>query len=329
MPTSRQLSIVRIITLTLISLSTSGVSAFEVAVGLGSTADHSATIGMRDRSKWPDVADLSWGPLANLVPIAFLPRHQQEAVFSNFRQKRAITELPYPSIRFNSSQPDINFIESFGYSVPYVFVLYEYHERVRDQGQSTADALKAAGVIDSMLTRSEILRLKTRFPNKKIIMNTRSWVRNSAHLQTVTDVLDGVCIEYIPNNTTGNIALHVAPFAEWAHNNNKILMFLMPPLPNDHLEDRFVRVVKRMAQTIYDENVDRLPKGWMKNENLIFVPANYTFGKSNLSYVPEDADSSVLAAAKALLEMRPKLDAGPVRPPGNSKFLGPLNLLLE
>ncbi len=38
--------------------------AYEVAVGLGSTADPSATIAMGDRSKWPVVADLSWGPLA-------------------------------------------------------------------------------------------------------------------------------------------------------------------------------------------------------------------------------------------------------------------------
>ncbi|MDH3693358.1 MAG: hypothetical protein OER96_02155 [Gammaproteobacteria bacterium] len=304
-------------------------SAYEVAVGLGSTADQSATIAMGDRSKWPYVADHSWGPLANLVPIAFLSRQQQEAVFNNFKQRRAITELPFPSIRFESSQPDIDFIESFGLSVPYVFVLYEYHERVQHQGQQTADALKAQGVIDSMLTRDEILQLKSRFSNKKIIMNTRSWVRNSAHLQTVADVLDGVCIEYIPNNTPGNIALHVAPFAEWAHNNDKILMFLMPPLPDDHLEDRFVRVVTRMAQTIYDENINRLPKGWMNNENLIFVPANYTFGESNLDYVPEDAESSVLAAAKALLLMRPELDAGPVQPTQKNNLIAPLLLLLE
>jgi hypothetical protein len=304
--------------------------AYEVAVGLGSTADRSATIAMGDRSKWPDVADLSWGPLANLYPIGLLTRSQQQAVFQNFKQRRAITELPFPSIRWTSSQPDIDFIKSFDLSVPYVFVLYEYHERVREQGKETADALKKAGVIDSMLTRGEILRLKERFPGKKIIMNTRSWTRNNAHLQTVQDVVDGVCIEFMPHNAPAYIALDVAPFAEWAHNNNKILLFLMPPLPDDYLEDRFVRYVTQAVQTIYDENINRLPHGWMKNENFIFVPANYTFGESKLAYIPEDAENSVLAAAKALLLMRPGLDAGPVRPKPDTRSINSiLPLLLD
>lgn len=303
--------------------------AYEVAVGLGSTADPSATVAMGDRSKWPDVADLSWGPLANLVPIGQLEKSQQQAVFNNFKQRRAITELPYPSIRWTSSQPDIDFIESFGLSVPYVFVLYEYHERVRDQGQATADALKAAGVIDSMLTRSEILKLKARFPDKKIIMNTRSWTRDNAHLQTVQDVVDGVCIEFMPHNDPAYIALDVAPFAEWAFNNDKVLLFLMPPLPDDYLEDRFVRYVTQSVQTIYDANIDRLPHGWMKSDKFIFVPANYTFGESKLSYVPEDAENSVLATAKAILMMRPELDAGPVRPRPACLINSLLPLLLE
>lgn len=290
-----------------------GAAAYEVAVGLGSTAAHSISIALGDRNKWPFVADMSWGPLANHVPIAFLTRDQQEAIYDNFKQRRAITELPYPKIRWDSSQPDIDFIKSFGMSVPYVFVLYEYGERVREQGQQTADALAAAGVIDSMLTRDEILTLKARFAGKKIIMNTRSWVRNQAHLETVEDILDGVCIEYIPHNSVDAIAAHVAPFAKWAHDNGKILLILMPPLPDDYLEDRYVYYVTRMAQTIYDENNGDLPKGWMSNENIIFVPANYTFGESKLPYVPEDAENSVLAAAKALLLMRPELYAEPAR----------------
>ena len=289
------------------------VFAYDVAVGLGSTADRSVSIALGDGSQWPYVAENSWGPLANHYPIGLLTREQQEAIYANFKQRRAITELPYPSIRWTSSQPDIDFIKSFGMSVPYVFVLYEYHERVREQGQQRADELVAAGVVDSMLTRDEILRLRSRFPGKKIIMNTRSWIRNQAHLETVEDVLDGVCIEYIPHNTVGNIAAHVAPFARWAHENNKILLFLMPPLPDDHLEDRYVRYVTQMAQTVYDENID-LPKGWMGSDNFIFVPANYTFGQSNLSYVPETAENTVLAAVKALLQMRAQLDAEPVKP---------------
>lgn len=290
------------------------VFAYEVAVGLGSTADQSISIELGDGDEWPFVAEMSWGPLANHYPIGLLTRDQQQAIYDNFKQRRAITELPFPSIRWNSSQPDIDFIKSFGMSVPIVFVLFEYRERVREQGQQTADALAADGVVDSMLTRDEILRLRARFPGKKIIMNTRSWVRNQAHIETVEDVLDGVCIEYIPNNSVGNIAAHVAPFAKWAHDNNKILLFLMPPLPDDYLEERYVRYVKQMAQTIYDENNALLPHGWMGNENFIFVPANYTFGESKLSYVPEDAENSVLAAAKALLLMRSEFDAEPVQP---------------
>lgn len=286
------------------------VFAYEVAVGLGSTADQDVSIALGDGSKWPFVADMSWGPLANHYPIGLLTRDQQQAIYDNFRQRRAITELPYPSIRWDSSQPDIDFIKSFDMTVPYVFVLYEYHERVREQGMETADQLVAEGVIDSMLTYDEIMRLRSRFPGKKIIMNTRSWVRNQAHLETVEDVLDGVCIEYIPNNSVENIAAHVAPFAKWAHEHDKILLFLMPPLPDDHLEDRYVRYVTRLARTVYEENID-LPEGWMASDNFIFVPANYTFGKSNLSYVPETAKNTVLAAARVLLEMRAELDAGP------------------
>ena len=309
-----RIRILKVFVIFLTMLMARSVTAYEVAVGLGSTADQSISIALGDKSKWPFVADMSWGPLANHYPVGLLKRNEQEAIYDAFKQRRAITELPYPSIRWTRSQPDIDFIESFGMSVPLVFVLYEYHERVREQGQQTADALRAAGVVDSMLTREEILRLKARFPNKKIIMNTRSWVDNQAHLETVEDVLDGVCIEYIPHNTVGNIARHVAPFAKWAHDNDKILLFLMPPLPDDYLEDRYVRYVTRMAQTIYDENNDSLPKGWMSNENFIFVPANYTFGESKLTYVPEDSENSVLAAAKALLQMRESLDAAPLKP---------------
>ena len=302
--------------------------AYEVAVGLGSTADPSATIAMGDRSLWPMVADLSWGPLANLVPIGRLERSEQKAVFNNFRQRRAIAELPFPSIRWNSSQPDIDFIESFGLSVEYVFVLYEYSERVKYQGREVADALARDGVIDSMLTGEEILRLKRRFPEKKIIMNTRSWTRDSPHIKRVEDVVDGVCIEFMPHNTAEYIAKDVAPFGVWAHETGKILLLLMPPLPDDYLEDRFVRVVTQAAQAIYDANIDQLPSDWMKSDKIIFVPANYTWGTSRLSYVPEDAKNSVLAAAKSLLLMRPALGAGPVSP--FSLSLPPfLHLLLE
>ncbi len=306
------------------------VFAYEVAVGLGSHAGPEATIAMGDRSQWPVVADLSWGPLANLYPIGTLERSQQEAVFNNFKQRRAISEIPFPSIQWDSVQPDIAFIESFDLSVPYVFVLYERWERIKYQGQETADALKEAGVIDSMLTRDEILRLKARFPEKKIIMNTRSWVRDSAHFETVQDVLDAVCVEFMPHNTPDTIALDVAPFAVWAHNNNKVLLLLMPPMPDDYLgEDTFVRVVTRAAQAIYDANVDILPEGWMKSDNIIFAPSNYSWDTHHLPYVPEDAKNSVLAAIKSLLRMRPELDAGPMYPASAPPLPQAINFLLN
>lgn len=305
-------------------------AAYEVAVGLGSYAGPEATIAMGDRSQWPVVADSSWGPLANLVPIATLDRSQQEAVFNNFKHRRAIAEVPFPTIRWDSKQPDIAFIESFGLSVPYVFVLYEYTERVTYQGQATADALAEAGVIDSMLTRDEILRLKQRFPEKKIIMNTRSWTQDSAHFETVQDVLDAVCIEFMPHGTPHYIAENVAPFAVWAYNNNKVLLLLMPPTPDDYLgEDTFVKVVTRSAQAIYDANVDILPKGWMKSENIIFAPSNYSWAPHHLGYVPEDAKNSVLAAVKSLMLMRPQLDAGPAFPGPEIRLPQAINFLLK
>lgn len=304
--------------------------AYEVAVGLGSYAGAEATIAMGDRSKWPVVADLSWGPLANLYPIATLKRSQQEAVFNNFTQRRAIAEVPYPSIQWDSKQPDIAYIESFDLSAPFILVLYEYSERVKNQGQTTADALAMAGVIDSMLTRDEILRLKQRFPDKKIIMNTRSWTRDSAHFATVQDILDAVCIEFMPHNTPDNVAGDVAPFAVWAHKNNKVLLLLMPPTPDDYLgEDTFVKVVTRSAQAIYDANVDILPKGWMKSDNIIFAPSNYSWYPHHLGYVPEDAKNSVLAAVKSLMKMRPQLDAGSAFPGITPRFPQAINFLLN
>ncbi|MBF0432339.1 MAG: hypothetical protein HQK83_13725 [Fibrobacteria bacterium] len=271
----------------LVFMSTQNVVAYEVAVSLGSTADWQATIDMGDSSKWPIVADSSWGVLANLVPIAWLERDQQEAVFRNFKIQRAITELPYNSIDWTGTQGDIAFIESFGLSVPYVFVI-----------DGTAG--------ESMLTREELLRVKDRFADKKIIMNTHSWVSGGDHVESVKDVLDGVCIEYFPHNERFNVAAHVAPFGRWAYENEKILMFLMPPLPD---EDQFAHYVTELARIVYEENSD-LPKGWMKSDQFIFSPANYTFGASSLAYVPEDDDNTVLGAAKALLMMRPELDAG-------------------
>ncbi len=305
-----RMTFARAMTVAMLLVLSSRVFCYEVAVGLGSTADKSATAAMGDGSLWPMVAELSWGPLANLYPIGLLPRNQAQAVFDNFRQRRAITELPYGSIHWNDPQPDISFIESFGLSVPYVFVI-----------DGTAG--------DSMLTREELVRVKTRFPDKKIIMNAHSWVDDGAHVQAVQDVLDGVSIEYIPHNSPYNIARHVAPFAEWAHNNDKLLMFLMPPLPDDYLEDRFVRYVKQLAQIVHDENDSLLPPGWMKSSRYIFAPANYTFGASSLAYVPEDAGNTVLAAARALLLMRPQLDAGPVRPGSDSSWLNSIMLLLD
>ena len=216
---------------------------------------------MGDRRKWPVVADLSWGPLANLVPIGRLTPSQQEAVFSNFKKRRAITELPYNSIRWDRSQPqdDIDFIESFGLSVPYVFVL-----------DGTAG--------NSMLTREELQRVRDRFSDKKIIMNSHSWVEDHDHVESVKDLLDGVCIEYFPHNERFNVAAHVAPYAKWAYDNDKILMFLMPPLPD---EDNFTYWVTELARIVYEENPN-LPKGWMKSDQFIFSPANYTFGASSL-----------------------------------------------
>ena len=284
----------QIILSSLLVLSIQSAFAYEVAPSLGSTASWQATIDMGDRTKWPVVAELSWGPLANLVPIGKLNRSQQEAVFRNFKNQRAITELPYKSINWTGTQGDIAFIESFGLSVPYVFVI-----------DGTAG--------DSMLTREELQRVNARFPDKKIIMNTHSWVANQKHVESIKDLVDGVCIEYFPHNSRFNVASHVAPFARWAYKNNKILMFLMPPLPD---EDNFSYWVTELARIVYQENSD-LPKGWLKSDQFIFSPANYTFGVSSLNYVPENAENTVLGAAKALLMMRPELDAGPVIPESN------------
>lgn len=288
--------------------------AYEVAVGLGSTAPPSATIALGDQSKWPVVAELSWGSLANLVPLATgLSESQQRAVFNSFKHNRAITELTYPNVRWNESQPDIDFLNHFGLEIPYVFVLDEVN-------------------LDSMLTRAQIIRLKARFAGKTVIMNTRSWTRDKDWLAGVTDVLDAVCIEFMPHNTPAYIAKDVAPYAVWAHNHNKILMLLMPPLPDDYLDDRFVKAVKGAAQAIYDANKSILPKGWMKNANIIFVPANYTWtapGSNRLAYVPEDSRNSVLAAAKALFMMRPQLDAGPLFPEPDLSVPQAINFLLN
>ena len=288
----------------LLVLSMQPAFSYEVAPSLGSTAPLQATIDMGDRTKWPVVADLSWGPLANLAPIGRLTRSQQEAVFGNFKNRRAIAELPYRSINWTGTQEDIAFIESFGLSVPYVFVL---------------DG--SAG--DSMLTRDELRRVNARFPDKKIIMNTHSWVDDNAHVESIKDLVDGICIEYFPHNAPFNVAMHVAPFAEWAYKNKKILVFLMPPLP---AEDNFSFWVSELARIVYEENSD-LPKGWLKSDQFIFSPANYTFGASSLTYVPENAENTVLGAAKALLMMRPELDAGPVNP-GSDNISSILMLLL-
>ena len=306
MPGKRKITILHFILSSLLVLSIQSAFAYEVAPSLGSTASWQATIDMGDRTKWPVVAELSWGPLANLVPIAKLKNHsQQEAIFRNFKNQRAITELPYKSINWTGTQGDIAFIESFGLSVPYVFVI-----------DGTAG--------DSMLTREELKRVNARFPDKKIIMNTHSWVANNKHVESIKDLVDGICIEYFPHNARFNVANHVAPFARWAYKNDKILMFLMPPLPN---EDNFSYWVTELARIVYQENSD-LPKGWLKSDQFIFSPANYTFGVSSLSYVPENVENSVLGAAKALLMMRPELDAGPVIP-GSTVISPVLMLLLE
>ncbi len=292
----------------------SAASAYQVVVGLGSTADKSATIAMADRSAWPVVADNSWGPLANLVPIGTLPRSQQKAVFDNFKNKLAISELPYPSIRWTSSQPDMDFVQSFGFTIPYVFVLYEYDERVKIQGKATADSLAKAGVIDSMLTRDEILKVKGRFPKSTLLMNTRSWTRNRVYLESVQDVLQGITIEFMANSTPDVVAKEVAPFAVWAHKLDKHLMILLPPMPTDNLDDRYVKSVTTFAQALYDANRTLLPAGWMARNKILFAPANYTWATSLLTYIPEDGKNTVLAAAKQLLAMRAKLEASPAPP---------------
>ena len=298
-------TIVRIMLSSLLVFALQPAFAYEVAPSLGSTAPLQATIDMGDRTKWPVVADLSWGPLANLAPIGRLTPTQRAAVFGNFKNRRAIAELPYKKINWTGTQGDIAFIESYGFSVPYVFVL---------------DG--SAG--DSMLTRDELRRVNARFPDKKIIMNTHTWVDDKAHVESIKDLVDGICIEYFPHNAPFNIALHVAPFARWAHKNKKILVFLMPPARD---ETNFSEKVTRLARIVYEENSD-LPKGWLKSDQFIFSPANYTFGASSLKYVPEDAKNTVLGAAKALLMMRPELDAGPVIP-GSDTLVPILPLLLE
>ncbi len=291
----------------------SNIWAYEVAISLGSTAPPEATIALGDKSKWPMVSDLSWGPLANLVPLAqYLTREQQEAVFKAFKQQRAIAELTYRNIRWNESQPDLDFLRQFNLDIPYVLVLNESE-------------------LDSMLTREQLVQLKNRFPDKTIVMNTRSWTRDKARVLSLTDILDAVCIEFMPHNSPAYIAKDVAPFAVWAHQNNKILFLLMPPLPDDYLEDRFVKAVTGSAQAIYDSNKSLLPEGWMASSNIIFVPANYTWtelGSNRLAYVPEDSRNSVLAAAKALFMMRPGLDAGPVYPQPDHKMIQVIPLLL-
>ena len=298
-------TIVQIMLSSLLVFALQPAFAYEVAPSLGSTAPLQATIDMGDRTKWAVVADLSWGPLANLAPIGRLSPTQRAAVFGNFKNRRAIAELPYRSINWTGTQGDIAFIESYGFSVPYVFVL---------------DG--SAG--DSMLTRDELRRVNAGFPDKKIIMNTHTWVDDKAHVESIKDLVDGICIEYFPHNAPFNIALHVAPFARWAYTNKKILVFLMPPAPD---ETNFSEKVTRLARIVYEENSD-LPKGWLKSDQFIFSPANYTFGASSLTYVPEDAKNTVLGAAKALLMMRPELDAGPVIP-GSDTLIPIVPLLLE
>ena len=51
-----------------------GVVAYEVAVGLGSTADQSISVALGDGTQWPYVAEMSWGPLANHYPVGLLTR---------------------------------------------------------------------------------------------------------------------------------------------------------------------------------------------------------------------------------------------------------------
>ena len=168
-------TIVQIMLLSLLVFALQPAFAYEVAPSLGSTAPLQATIDMGDRTKWPVVADLSWGPLANLAPIGRLSPTQRAAVFGNFKNRRAIAELPYRSINWTGTQGDIAFIESYGFSVPYVFVL---------------DG--SAG--DSMLTRDELRRVNARFPDKKIIMNTHTCVDYKANYESIKELVDGKCI---------------------------------------------------------------------------------------------------------------------------------------
>ncbi len=286
---NRQNLSLRLLVLLLLFIILPNAQAYEVAFSLGSHAPASATSAMVDRSQWPVVADMSWGPLANLSPIVTLDRVSvQEPIFGNFKQQQAIAEIPYSSI--NDPYSAIDYIETFGLTVPYLFV----------PGGSAGS---------SMLTRAELLEVKALFPDKKIIMNTYSWVNNNTHVKAVKDLIDGISIEYLPQDVQTNIVTHVAPFAEWAYNNDKILIFLMPPFPVPN-QGGYVDAVTRLAQIVYDENNSKLPKGWMKSDKFIFSPANYTStGSSSLNYISEDSENSVLAAAKQLLLMRPELDA--------------------
>jgi len=271
----------------------SSANAYEVVVGLGSSAGVSATAAMIDRSQWPTVADNAWGIVYNQIPFYQLSQSQKSALLGNFSHKQAIVEIPYSDI--NSAPAYIASIEAFGFSTPYLLVLNEANP-------------------GSVMTRSELLGVKNSYPNKTIIMNTRSWENDGAHVQSLTDVLDGVCIEYIPTNTPYNIDKHVSPFFEWAVNNNKIIMFLMPPQPDDYMGTRWVDGVTTAVQTIYNYNKTRLPKGWMKSNKIFFMPSNYTFGASQIPYVSENSSNSVLASIKALIDMRPQLDADPGSP---------------
>ena len=79
MPGKSRKMIVRFLVASLLAGSMQTALAYEVAPSLGSTAPLQATIDMGDRTKWPLVADLSWGPLANLVPIARLTPTQRAA----------------------------------------------------------------------------------------------------------------------------------------------------------------------------------------------------------------------------------------------------------
>ncbi len=287
----------------------SGVEAYEVVVDLGSTASPSITAAMTDRSQWPYVADNSWGIVANYVPIASLPHNQQATIFNNFSHHKAIVEIPYHDINWNGSQGHIAYIESFGYSTPYLLIL--------DESNSS-----------STMTRDKLLAVEAHFPDKTIIMNARSWKKDGGLIRSLEDVLDGVCIEYIPTNAPYNINEHVSPFFEWAVHNNKIIMFLMPPQPNDYIDTRYIDGVQTAVRTIFNYHKNRLPKGWMSSNKILFLPANYTFGESHIHYVPETASNTILATAKALMDMRTELEAdGSEDSAGN--IVPPLFLLLD